>query len=117
MAARKLITISLPPELLKKAEQVAVRESRSKSELLREALRFYIDTAEVRKKASRERLFDLVDEVQARTRDVEPRTIRRVVREAVEAALIRGGHEDRILRAWQRSDFDSVSRVVGRCAS
>ncbi len=86
MAARRLITISLPPGLLKKAEQVAVQENRSKSELLREALRFYIDTTEVRKKASRERLFDLIDQIQARTRGVEPRTIRQVVREAVEAA-------------------------------
>ncbi len=86
MAARRLITISLPPGLLKKAEQVAVQENRSKSELLREALRFYIDTTEVRKKASRERLFDLIDQIQARTRGVEPRMIRQVVREAVEAA-------------------------------
>lgn len=86
MAARRLITISLPPELLKKAEQVAAQENRSKSELLREALRFYIDTTEVRKKASRERLFDLIDQIQARTGGVEPRTIRQIVREAVEAA-------------------------------
>lgn len=86
VAARRLITISLPPELLKKAEQVAAQENRSKSELLREALRFYIDTTEVRKKASRERLFDLIDQIQARTGGVEPRTIRRIIREAVEAA-------------------------------
>lgn len=86
MGTRKLVTISLPPELLEKAEQVAAQENRSKSELLREALRFYIDTAEVRKQASRERLFDLIDRIQARTQGVEPRTVRRVVREAVEAA-------------------------------
>jgi len=86
MGTRKLITISLPPQLLKKAEQVAAQENRTKSELLREALRFYIDTTEVRKKASRERLFGLIDEIQARTRGVEPRTIRQVIREAVEAA-------------------------------
>lgn len=38
----KLVTISLPPDLLKKAERVAEEEHRTKSELLREALRAYI---------------------------------------------------------------------------
>jgi metal-responsive CopG/Arc/MetJ family transcriptional regulator len=40
--ATKLVTISLPPKLLKEAEQVAQEEHRTKSELLREALRVYI---------------------------------------------------------------------------
>jgi predicted transcriptional regulator len=86
VGTRKLITISLPPELLKKAEHVAQQENRTKSELLREALRFYIDTNEVRRRAARERLFALIDRVQARTRSVPPREIRKLVREAVEAA-------------------------------
>ncbi len=86
MGTRKLITISLPPQLLKKAEQVAEQENRTKSELLREALRFYIDTREVRRRATRERLFALIDQVQARTKGVPGRDIRQVVREAVEAA-------------------------------
>ncbi len=41
----KLVTISLPPSLLKEAEQVAEREHRTKSELVREALRAYIASA------------------------------------------------------------------------
>lgn len=86
MGTRKLITISLPPPLLKEAERLAQQENRTKSELLREALRFYIDTSEVRKMASRERLSRLIDQVQARTKGVPPRDIRKVVREAVEAA-------------------------------
>lgn len=86
MSARKLVTISIPPELLKKAERVAQEEHRSKSELLREALRFYIDTSAVRKQGSRERLFHLIDTVQARTRALPPRAIRKVIREAVESA-------------------------------
>ncbi len=85
MGTRKLITISLPPQLLKKAEQVAEQENRTKSELLREALRFYIDTREVRRRATRERLFARIDQVQARTKRVPARDIRQVVREAVEA--------------------------------
>ncbi|MEW6324621.1 MAG: ribbon-helix-helix domain-containing protein [Nitrospirota bacterium] len=42
--ATKLVTISLPPKLLKEAEQVAREEHRTKSELLREALRVYISS-------------------------------------------------------------------------
>ena len=86
MGSRKLITISLPPQLLKKAEEIAEQENRTKSELLREALRFYIDTSEVRRRAARERLFTLIGQVQARTQGVPVREIRKVIREAVEAA-------------------------------
>lgn len=86
MATRKLISISLPPPLLKRAEQVAREENRSKSELLREALRFYVDTREVRRAGMRERVGALMDEIQARTKGVPRKEIRKVVREAVEAA-------------------------------
>jgi len=83
---RKLLTISLPPRLHKEAERLAERENRTKSELLREALRLYIDTSEVRRKTTRERLSILIDRVQARTQDVPAREIRKVVREAVATA-------------------------------
>ncbi len=86
MGSRKLITISLPPQLLKKAEKIAEQENRTKSELLREALRFYIDTSQIRRRAERERLFDLIALVQARTGGVPPKEIRKVIREAVEEA-------------------------------
>lgn len=43
LRTRKLITISLPPAMLKDAEQIAAKEHRTKSELVREALRRYID--------------------------------------------------------------------------
>jgi len=85
MGTRKLVTISLPPPLLKKAERVAREENRTKSELLREALRFYVETREVRKAAAREGLLELVDRVQARTRGVPAKEIRKLVREAIEA--------------------------------
>ncbi len=85
MGTRKLVTISLPPPLLKKAERVAREENRTKSELLREALRFYVETREVRKAAARERLLELVDRVQARTRGVPAKEIRKLVRKAIEA--------------------------------
>lgn len=86
MAARKLITISVPPPLLKRAQQVAREENRTKSELLREALRFYVDTRQVRQAALREHVGVLIDEIQSRTRAVRPKDIRKVIREAVEAA-------------------------------
>lgn len=86
MASRKLITISLPPPLHRKAEQVAQEENRTKSELLREALRFYVETREVRRMAYRDRLLAVVDQVQARTRGVPSRNIRKLVREALASA-------------------------------
>ena len=85
MGARKLITISLPPPLVKKAEELAKEENRTKSELLREALRFYVETKDVRKVAARERLLAVLDQVQARTENVPSRRIRRVVGEAIDA--------------------------------
>ena len=86
MSTRKLLTISLPPPLLQQAEAVAEEENRTKSELLREALRFYVETREARRKASREQLFTLIGKVQSRTRTTPSRQIRTVVREAVKAA-------------------------------
>ncbi len=86
MGTRKLITISLPPPLVKQAEELAREENRTKSELLREALRFYVETKEVRKVAARERLRVLLNQVQARTKGVPSREIRKVVEEAVQAA-------------------------------
>lgn len=86
MGMRKLITISVPPPLLRKAEQVAREENRTRSELLREALRFYVDTREARTAATRERAGALIDEIQGRTKGVPSRQIRKIVRDAVEAA-------------------------------
>jgi metal-responsive CopG/Arc/MetJ family transcriptional regulator len=82
------VTIPLPPPLLKKAEKVASEENRTKSELLREALRFYVETREVRRLASRERLFALINRVQARASRMPTREIRKLVREAVESVRL-----------------------------
>ncbi len=86
MAVRKLITISLSARLLKKAQEMAKEENRTKSELLREALRFYIDTRGVRRQAAREQLFAIVDRAQAAAKGVPPQQIRKVVREAIASA-------------------------------
>ena len=42
MRTSKILSLSLPPDLLREAERVAKKEGRTKSELFREALRRYI---------------------------------------------------------------------------
>lgn len=42
----KILTLSLPPEMLKKVERIAKEENRTRSELFREALRQYIASKE-----------------------------------------------------------------------
>lgn len=41
MRTTKTLSITLPPEMLSKAERLAKRENRTMSELVREALRYY----------------------------------------------------------------------------
>jgi len=43
LRSTKLITISIIPELLKKVNQLAKEENRTRSELFREALRRYVE--------------------------------------------------------------------------
>ena len=83
MPTRKLITISLPPPLLKQAEAIAKEEHRTKSELLREALRFYVETRAVRKETTRERIAPLFARIDARTQKVPHADIRRAIRNAI----------------------------------
>jgi len=45
----KTITLSLPPEMVEKAEEIMREEGRTRSELFREALRRYIEEREWRK--------------------------------------------------------------------
>lgn len=45
MRIAKTICITLPPDLLKKAQKIAAREHRTMSELFREALRHYMNEA------------------------------------------------------------------------
>ena len=80
------VTISLPPELLDKAERVARAENRTRSELVREALRFYVETSAVRRQAARERLFEVIGRAQARAARTPRAEVRKIVREAVAVA-------------------------------
>lgn len=43
MRQSKVVTVSIPPRLLREAEKLAKREQRTKSEVVRDALRLYLD--------------------------------------------------------------------------
>ena len=85
MRSRQLLTVSLPPRLARQVERVAKAESRTKSELLREAIRLYMDTREARRAVARRHLFRLIDRVQERTRGETPAAVRKLMGEAVRA--------------------------------
>ena len=60
----KTITFSLPPEMFKEVKRVKDEEGRDMSELVREALRLYMEDRELRRQARLERL---------RSRQLEPK--------------------------------------------
>ena len=45
----KVVTLSMPEEIYKQADEIAKEEGRTRSELFREALRQYVDTRKWRK--------------------------------------------------------------------
>ncbi len=59
----RTITFSLPPEMFEDVQRVKDEEGRDMSELVREALRLYMEERELRRQARLERL---------RSRQVEP---------------------------------------------
>ena len=52
----RTITFSLPPELYEEVQRVKDEEGRDMSELVREALRLYMEDRELRREQRRERL-------------------------------------------------------------
>ena len=52
----RTITFSLPPEMFEEVQRVKEAEGRDMSELLREALRLYMEDRELRREQLRERL-------------------------------------------------------------
>ena len=84
----KLVTISLPPTLLREAEKVAKKEQRTTSELFREALRHYIATREgqaMKKEEAKKRIFALIEKNWRFNRGVPTEVIEQEVEEAVRA--------------------------------
>jgi CopG family transcriptional regulator / antitoxin EndoAI len=43
MRTTRILSLSIPPDLLREAERIAKQEGRTKSELFREALRHYVE--------------------------------------------------------------------------
>ena len=85
MRSTAVVTVSLPAELASRADEIAKEESRTRSELLREALRLYIDTREVPRTAVNRELIALVERGQRRTRRESPARVRSLIREAGQA--------------------------------
>lgn len=83
---RKLVTISLPQRMSKMADRVAKEENRTKSELVREALRLYMETRDVRRAAVRERLFSVIAQAQDRASVTPKREVRQLIEDGVKAA-------------------------------
>lgn len=75
MRSTAVVTVSLPAELASRADEIAKEENRTRSELLREALRLYIDTREVRRSAVNQELSTLFERVQGRTRQEAHRAV------------------------------------------
>lgn len=99
MRSTALLTVSIPQTLARQVERVAKEESRTKSELLREALRLYLDTREARRAIAQEQLAVLISAIHERNKSAKPETVRRVVREAVEAVR----EEDRVKQRRNRA--------------
>ena len=55
----RTITFSLPPEMFEEVQRVKEEEGRDMSELVREALRLYMEDRELRREQRRERLRSL----------------------------------------------------------
>ena len=55
----KTITFSLPPEMFEQVQRVKEEEGRDMSELVREALRLYMEERELRRQERLERLHSL----------------------------------------------------------
>lgn len=51
MRTTKIMSLSIPPDMLRETERVAKKEGRTKSGLIREALRRYLQSDEVRELA------------------------------------------------------------------
>ena len=57
----RTITFSLPPEMFEQVQRVKEEEGRDMSELVREALRLYMEDRELRRQARLERLRSRLD--------------------------------------------------------
>ena len=83
----KVITFSLPPEMAERVREVMAEEDRTMSQLIREALRLYMDDREWR---------SLVRYGQRRAREqgIAPEDVERLVDELRAKQIAQGGRTD-----------------------
>lgn len=74
LRATKPITISIMPEMLEQVNRIAKEESRSRSELLREAVRRYIAEKELTR-------LNLYGQTKAREQGIKAEDVGRLIRE------------------------------------
>lgn len=74
LRATKPITISIMPEMLEQVNRIAREESRTRSELLREAVRRYIAEKELTR-------LNRYGQAKARDLNLEPEDVDRLIRE------------------------------------
>jgi CopG family transcriptional regulator / antitoxin EndoAI len=74
LRATKPITISIMPEMLEQVNRIAKEESRTRSELLREAVRRYIAEKELSR-------LNRYGQDKARELNLEPKDVDRLIRE------------------------------------
>lgn len=74
MRTTKIVSLSLPPAMLREAERVAKKEGRTKSELFREALRRYLQEEKLRE-------LQRYGERQSRSLGLQPADVERLVEE------------------------------------
>lgn len=74
MRTTKIVSVSLPPAMLRETERVAKKGGRTKSELFREALRRYLQEEKLRE-------FQRYGQRQSRLLGIQPADVERLVEE------------------------------------
>ena len=83
----KVITFSLPPEMAERVREVMAEEDRTMSQLIREALRLYMDDREWR-------ILVRYGQRRAREQGIAPEDVERLVDELRAKQKARGGRTD-----------------------
>jgi len=83
----KLVTISMPPELLEKAEQLARKENRTRSEFFRETVRQYLARGKYQiLQKEREEAFSMLEKIWGKMKDEKPEVIEKTIDEILKLA-------------------------------
>ncbi len=87
MRTTKLVTISIPPELLKKVEKLARKENRTRSEFFRETVRQYLAREKYKiLQKEREEAFSALEKIWGKMKGEKPEVIEKTIGEALRSA-------------------------------